>query len=144
MRVVILSVFVASLLALSSACGTLGPKKVFQSEDDLRREYKKSKDEFVAKYDGKEVSATGRAGIVGVSEDSAGVVYFETNTDESVSGAPSISCYVNSEDAGRFNELKTAKGTLMRVKGKMKLEGGAMRLEDCKLEQVGPSALSGE
>ena len=144
MRVIILSVLVASVLALSSACGMLGPKKVFQSEDDLRLEYKKSKDEFKAKYDGKEVSATGRAGIMSISEDGPGIVYFEANTAESVSGAPSISCYVNSEDAPRFKELKVEKGTLMRVKGKMKLEEGSMRFEDCKLEQVGASALSGE
>jgi hypothetical protein len=32
----------------------------------------------------------------------------------------------------------------MRVKGTMKLEGGAMRLENCKLEKVGSSALSDE
>jgi len=144
MRTITLSVLLTSVFALFAACGMLGPKKVFQTEDDLRREYKKSESEFKAKYDGKEVSAAGRAGSVAMAGEAGGIVYFETNTHESVSGAPSIACYVGSDGASRFNELKVEKGTLMRVKGKMKVEALTMRLEDCKLEQVGPSALSGE
>jgi hypothetical protein len=121
----------------------LGAKKVFPSEDDLRREYKESSDKFKAKYEGKEVSASGRAGIMSIT-DSGSIVHFETNTDESVSGTPSITCYVDGPDSARFKELKVEPGTLMRVKGTMKLEGGAMRLENCKLEKVGSAALSDE
>jgi hypothetical protein len=142
MRKIILTVLLAAV-ALSVSCSMLGTKKVFPSEDELRREYKESSDKFKAKYDGKEVSAWGKAGIMSIS-DSGGIVYFETNTDSSVSGAPSISCYVDSADSARFKELKVESGTLIRVKGKMKLEGGAMRLENCKLEKVGSSALSDE
>ncbi len=134
----------ALAVALLTACGMLGEKKVHQSEDDLRREYKKSESAFKTKYDGKEVSAWGRAGIMSVSDDSGGIVYFESNTDESVSGAPSISCYVGSDDAARFKELKVEPGTLIRLKGKMKLEGGSMRFEDCKLAAAGSTALSDE
>src|SRR5687768_13113680 len=128
MRTITLLVLLGLAMALLAACGMMGPKKVFQTEDDLRREYKKSESEFKAKYDGKEVSAAGRAGSVNMAGDAGGIVYFETNTHESVSGAPSITCYVGSEGAPRFNELKVEKGTLMRVKGKMKLEGLTMRL----------------
>ena len=144
MRVIKLAFLLAATIALSASCGMLGPKKVFQSEDDLRREFKKSESEFKTKYDGKEVSAYGRAGIMSVGEDSGGIVYFESNVDDSVSGAPSISCFVEGEDARRFKELKVEKGTLIRVKGKMKLEGGSMRLEKCKLEKTGAYALSDE
>lgn len=143
MRAIKLTVLLGAIVALSASCGMLGAKKVFASEDDLRREYKESSDKFKAKYDGKEVSAWGRAGIMSIT-DSGGIVYFESNTDSSVSGAPSISCYVDSPDSARFQELKVEAGTLIRVKGKMKLEGGAMRLESCKLEKVGSSALSDE
>ena len=143
MRTIRLTVLLCAAVALSASCGMLGAQKVFPSEDDLRREYKESGDKFKAKYDGKEVSATGRAGIMSIT-DSGGIVYFESNTDSSVSGAPSISCYVGSEDSARFKELKVESGTLIRVKGTMKLEGGAMRLENCKLEKVGASALSDE
>ncbi len=48
------------------------------------------------------------------------------------------------EDSARFKELKVEPGTLIRVKGKMKLDAGTMRLENCKLEKVGSSALSEE
>jgi len=143
MRTIKLTVFLAAAVALSVSCGMLGAKKVFPSEDDLRREYKESSDKFKAKYEGKEVSASGRAGIMSIT-DSGSIVHFETNTDESVSGTPSITCYVESADSARFKELKVEPGTLMRVKGTMKLEGGAMRLENCKLEKVGSSALSDE
>jgi hypothetical protein len=143
MRRIKLTVLLGAAVALSASCGMVGAKKVFPSEDDLRREYKASSDNFKAKYEGKEVSAWGRAGIMSMT-DSGGIVYFEANSDSSVSGAPSISCYVDSEDSARFKELKVETGTLIRVKGKMKLEGGAMRLENCKLEKVGSSALSDE
>jgi hypothetical protein len=137
------TVLLGAAVALSVSCSMLGAKKVFPSEDDLRREYKESSDKFKAKYDGKEVSAWGKAGIMSIT-DSGSIVYFESNTDSSVSGAPSISCYVESPDSARFKELKVERGTLIRVKGTMKLEGGAMRLENCKLEKVGSSALSDE
>lgn len=143
MRTIKLKVLVGVAVALSVSCGMLGAKKVFSSEDDLRREYKQSSDKFKAKYDGKEVSAWGRAGIMSLS-DSGSIVYFESNTDDSVSGTPYISCYVDSADSARFKELKVESGTLIRVKGTLKLEGGAMRLEHCKLEKVGSSALSEE
>ncbi|HEU4478478.1 MAG TPA: hypothetical protein VFR80_08160 [Pyrinomonadaceae bacterium] len=143
MRTIKLTVLLGTAVALSVSCGMLGAKKVFPSEDDLRREYKESSDKFKAKYDGKEVSASGRAGIMSIT-DSGGMVYFESNTDSSVSGTPSITCYVDSPDSARFKELKVEPGTLIRVKGKMKLDAGTMRLENCKLEKVGSSALSDE
>ena len=143
MRTIKLTVLLAAAVAFSLSCGMLGAKKVFLSEDDLRREYKESSDKFKSKYDGKEVSAWGRAGTLSIT-DSASIVYFESNTDSSVSGTPSISCYVDSEDSARFKELKVEPGTLIRVKGKMKLDAGTMRLENCKLEKVGSSALSEE
>src|SRR5215203_2825579 len=123
MRTIRLTVLLGAAVALSAACGMLGAKKVFPSEDDLRREYNESSDKFKAKYDGKDVSASGRAGIMSMT-DSGGIVYFQSSTDSSVSGAPSISCYVDSADSARFKELKVETGTLIRVKGKMKLEGG--------------------
>jgi hypothetical protein len=143
MRMIKLTVLLGAAVVLSVSCGMLGTKKVFSSEDDLRREYKESSDKFKAKYDGKEVSASGRAGIMSIT-DSGGLVYFESNTDSSVSGTPSITCYVDSSDSARFKELKVEPGTLIRVKGKMKLDAGTMRLENCKLEKVGSSALSDE
>lgn len=144
MRTIKLTVLLGAALALSASCSMLGAKKVFPSEDDLRREYKESSEKFKAKYDGKEVSAWGKAGIMSLT-DSLSIVSFESNTDSSVSGTPSITCYANSEEsARRFKELKVEPGTLIRVKGTMKLEGGTMRLENCKLEKVGSAALSEE
>ena len=43
MRTIKLTVFLAAAVALSVSCGMLGAKKVFPSEDDLRREYKESR-----------------------------------------------------------------------------------------------------
>jgi hypothetical protein len=143
MRTIKLTVLLGAAVALSVSCSMLGEKKMFPSEDDLRREYKESSDKFKTKYEGKEVAAWGKAGIMSIT-DSGGLVYFEGTTDSSVSGAPSISCYVDSADSARFKELKVEPGTLIRVKGKMKLEGGAMRLENCKLARIGASALSEE
>jgi len=137
------TVLLGAAVAFSVSCGMLGAKKVFSSEDDLRREYKESSDKFKAKYDGKEVSAWGKAGIMSIT-DSGSIVYFESSNDSSVSGTPSISCFVESPDSARFKELKVERGTLIRIKGKMNLEGGSMRLENCKLEKVGSSALSDE
>jgi hypothetical protein len=143
MRTVKLTGLLGAVVALSVSCSILGSKKVFSSEDELRREYKESSDKFKAKYDGKEVSAWGKAGIMSIT-DSSSIVYFETNTDSSLSGTPTITCYVDTPDSARFKELKVEPGTLIRVKGKMKLEAGTMRLENCKLEKVGSSALSDE
>jgi hypothetical protein len=143
MRTIKLTVLLGAAVALSASCGNAGAKKVFPSEDDLRREYKESGDKFKAKYDGKEVSAYGRASLV-IVNDAGGIISFERNTDNSLEGAPSISCQVAEQDAARFKELKVESGTLIRVKGTMKLEPGAMKLENCKLEKVGESALSEE
>jgi len=143
MRTIRLTVLLGVAVALSASCSMLGAKKVFPSDDDLRREYKESSEKFKAKYDGKEVSVWGKAGTLSIT-DSSSIVYFETNTDSSVSGTPSITCYVDSPDSARFKELKVESGTLIRIKGKMKLEAGTMRLENCKLEKVGSSALSDE
>lgn len=144
MRTIKLTILFSAAVALLASCGMFGAKKVFPSEDDLRREYKESSDNFKAKYDGKEVAVWGKAGIMSLT-DSFSIVNFESNTDSSVSGTPSITCYANSEDsARRFKELKVEPGTLIRVRGKMKLEGGSMRLEECKLEKVGSAALSEE
>ena len=143
MRTIKLTVLLGAAVALSVSCSMLGNKKVFSSEDDLRREYKESSDKFKAKYEGKEVSAWGKAGIMSIT-DSGSIVHFESSTDSSVSGTPYITCYVDGPDSARFKELKVESGTLIRVKGTMKLEGGAMRLENCKLDKVGSSALSDE
>ena len=144
MRTIKLTVLLGAAVALSASCGMLGAKKTFPSEDELRREYKESSDKFKAKYDGKEVAVWGKAGIMSLM-DSFSIVNFESNTDSSVSGTPSITCYANSEDsARRFKELKVESGTLIRLKGTMKLEGLSMRLENCKLEKVGSAALSEE
>jgi hypothetical protein len=98
MKSIKLTVLLGAAVALSASCGMLGTKKVFPSEDELRREYKESSDKFKAKYDGKEVAVWGKAGIMSLT-DSFSIVNFESNTDSSVSGTPSITCYANSEDS---------------------------------------------
>ncbi len=144
MRTIKLMVLLCAAVALLASCSMLGAKKVFPSEDELRREYKESSDKFKAKYDGKEVSVWGRAGIISIGE-SLSIINFESSTDSSVSGAPTITCYVNSEeDSARFKELKVERGTLIRVKGKVNLEKSPITLENCKLEKVGAAALSEE
>ena len=143
MRTFKLTVLLGAAVALSASCGMFGAKKVFPSEDDLRREYKESSDKFKAKYNGKEVSVWGRAGIMSIT-DSFSIINFERRSDSSVSGTPTITCYVDSENSARFKELKVEPGTLIRIKGKMNLDKSPMTLDDCKLEKVGAAALSEE
>ena len=48
------------------------------------------------------------------------------------------------EGVARFKDLKVAPGDNMRLKGKLKLETGSMRLDNCKLDKIGIYAMSDE
>ena len=144
MRYLLLTAITAATLMTTTSCGMLGGNKVMiPSEDDLRREYKASQADFKAKYDGKEISAWGKASVMDLS--APVIVHFDNSgSDSSVDGTPYISCYVDSADVARFKELKVDAGDYMRLKGTMKLETGSMRLDHCKLDKIGIYAMSDE
>ncbi|MEP6787514.1 MAG: hypothetical protein ABJB40_03725 [Acidobacteriota bacterium] len=131
-------VFVVAAILSVMGCGMLGGSKaVIPSEDDLRREYKKSKDDFKVKYDGKEIFVWG---LVGSSEPSSGILHFKTSSSSDVDGTPYISCYIEKPDLVKFNDMHVQEGSMVRLKGTLKVEEGSMRLNNCKLEKFGVGA----
>ena len=141
MRAIKLSVLMTISFAVTTSCGMLDAKKLYPSEDELRKEYKQSKDQFKAKYNGKEVSVFGRTDG-SIPDDGLAIVRFQSSTDDSVSGTPSITCYVTSDDVPRFKQLNVENGTLIRVKGKMEVGEHTLSLNDCELVKAGATALS--
>lgn len=123
------------------ACKYLSKKSEYISSDnDLRNEYVKSKSDFKAKHDGKEVVFWGIVGSINPLSDSARVRFRESPGSDS--SAPGIVCSVEKPDVTRFEELKVEAGTYVRVKGQMSVDDNSteqLELKSCKLVTVGPT-----
>ena len=123
------------------ACKYLGKKSEYISSDsDLKNEYMKSKSDFTAKYNGKEVVFWGIVGSINPFSDSARVRFEKSPGSDS--SAPDIVCSVDKPDVSRFEELKVEVGTYVRVKGQMSVDdksGDALELKSCKLVTIGPT-----
>jgi hypothetical protein len=111
----------ALVLMVLIACKYLGKKPEYiHSDDDLQKEYMKSKSDFTAKYNGKEVVFWGIVGSINPLSDSARVRFQKSPGSDS--SAPDIVCTVDKPDVKRFEELKVEVGTYVRVKGQMSVD----------------------
>ena len=134
----------AVLLTSLSACQYLGKKaEAIPSIEELRREYKKSKDDFRTKYNGKEVAMWGKVDTINNLGQVANLRMESSGSD--LYGVPDITCVVEKADVARFTELKVEKGTYARVKGPLSIDekgGNTIELKPCKLVKIGLSAIS--
>ncbi len=131
---------VALLAVGSAACGKLGKKAPIASNNDLRREYKTSEATFRAKYDGKDIALYGTADKVDLTG-SLGIVRL-TEGEADLYGVPSFRCNVDKADMARFTQLNVAKGTMVRLKGAVKIDGETIEMNHCTLDRIGTSALA--
>ena len=139
-----ISALVITMLVCLSACQSLGQKaEAGHSQDELKREYKASKDDFRKKYDGKEVVVYGKADTINPSGDQ---VYLRLETtDSGLYGIPDVICSVDKPDADRFASQKVGKGDYVRVKGTMSVDEKDLyeiQLKSCKLVKTGIDAMS--
>lgn len=133
-----------TLLLGLGACQSLGQKaEAGHSHDELKKEYKQSKDDFRKKYDGKEVVAYGKVDTINPTGEQ---VYMRMETtDSSLYGVPDVICSVDKPDADRFASLKVGKGDYVRVKGTMSVDEKDLyeiQLRSCKLVKNGIDAMS--
>ena len=125
--------------AMIASCGMLGGKKVYQSDGELRREYKASKDAFKNKYEGKEVVFWGKTDTVNLTGP-LGIVRFTSDSD--LVDTPSIFCEVAPADIKRFQDLHVKEGDFVRVKGTMKTSDSTLDVKNCQLVTFGLSSMS--
>lgn len=133
--------FVSLIIVLMGlvACKYLGNKsESIPSDDELKKAYTKSKSDFTAKYDGKEVVFWGIVESINPLSETVRVGF---KTSPGSDYTPRIVCSVDKADVSRFEQLKVEAGTYVRVKGQMSVHdsAGELELKSCKLVTIGPT-----
>ncbi len=141
MKRIFVSTAVVLLIVGLSGCSMLGKKaEAIPSHDDLKKEYKSSKDSFSAKYNGKEISVWGKVKTINPSAEQTYLRMETTNSD--LNGTPDIICSVAKADTNKFEQMKVENGTYVRVKGTISIDEKDLypiQLKSCKLETIGIS-----
>ncbi len=132
--------FMIAALTMGALMACKGKKESVPFEDDLKKEQMASKENFLKKYNGKEISVFGKVDELDLT--SAAHLRFESNVHEA-KAFTSIYCRIDDADQARFQQLKAGKGTYARVGGTVKADGELeFELEHCKLEAIGTDAMS--
>lgn len=118
-----------------TACQSLGTKKDETLQiGPLQKEYKKSKADTRAKYNGKEVSILSNVSSATITADMVRI-HLASSTDNELIGAPDVTCVPDKPDFDKFS--RTKEGDVIQVKGILSVEDNGMELKSCKKEMTG-------
>jgi hypothetical protein len=113
-----------------TGCQLLGGKRDETIDvGPLQREYKKSKEETRAKYNGKDATILGAVLSAQVLGDTAHI-RVGSQTDSELIGAESVKCVVDKQDLGTVSDVKEKQA--IRVKGILFVDESGMELKSCK------------